>query len=121
MKNDLVYLAWNDIKENKKYIVGKLYKKENQYYFEYVTKNIDEAKNKGFTLLVSFPDEKKVYKKNHLFATFSSRLPDKRRPDITKILETYQMSNYDEFELLKRSGAKLPIDNYEFVVLDKTI
>ena len=27
----------------------------------------------------------------------------------------YGMTEYDEFELLKRSGAKLPTDNYEFV------
>ena len=25
------------------------------------------------------------------------------------------MAEYDAFELLKRSGAKLPTDNYEFV------
>jgi len=28
---------------------------------------------------------------------------------------SYGMTEYDEFELLKRSGAKLPTDNYEFV------
>ena len=51
----------------------------------------------------------------HLFAVFGARLPDKRRPEIKEILETYGMTEYDEFELLKRSGAKLPTDNYEFV------
>ena len=37
------------------------------------------------------------------------------RPEIKEILETYGMTEYDAFELLKRSGAKLPTDNYEFV------
>lgn len=31
-----------------------------------------------------------------------------------EILTTYGMTEYDEFELLKRSGAKLPTDNCEF-------
>ena len=38
-----------------------------------------------------------------------------KRQQIKEILETYGMTEYDEFELLKRSGAKLPTDNYEFV------
>ncbi len=116
MMNDLVYLAWNDSKKNKKYIIAKLYKKKKIYHFEYITQNVEEAKKDGFNLLISFPDENKIYTNNRLFATFSSRLPDKRRPDINKILTTYQMEGYDEFELLKRSGAKLPTDNFEFVM-----
>ena len=39
--------------------------------------------------------------------------------DIDKILKTYQMKNYNEFELLKRSGAKLPTDNFEFIMPNK--
>lgn len=115
MMNNLVYLVWNDNKEKKKYVIGKLYKEEEQYYFEYITENVEEAKKNGFNLLISFPDENKIYTNNRLFATFSSRLPDKRRPDINKILTTYQLKKYDEFELLKRSGAKLPTDNFEFI------
>lgn len=32
------------------------------------------------------------------------------------ILKEYDMTEYDEFELLKRRGAKLLTDNYEFIV-----
>lgn len=42
------------------------------------------------------------------------RIKDKSKTK-KEILKTYGMTEYDEFELLKRSGAKLPIDNYEFV------
>lgn len=115
MNDDLVYLIWNDKENNEKYVVAKLYKKDNKYYFEYILNNVVEAKKKGFTLLISFPNENNIYTSNRLFASFSSRLPDKRRPDIEKILKTYNMTDYDEFELLKRSGAKLPTDNFEFV------
>ena len=50
-----------------------------------------------------------------LFPVFSSRLPDKKRKDIKKILEKYKLEEYDSYELLKRSGAKLPIDNLQFI------
>ncbi|MDY4079078.1 MAG: hypothetical protein SOY42_09910 [Clostridium sp.] len=32
-----------------------------------------------------------------------------------KILETYGMDKYDTFELLKKIGGKLPIDNFQFI------
>ncbi len=61
----------------------------------------------------------KEYKKNlivMIFAVFPSRLTEPSRPEIKEILATYGMTKYDDFELLKRSGAKLPTDNYEFVI-----
>ena len=42
-------------------------------------------------------------------------MPDPKRRDINDILQEYGLKAYDEFELLKRSGARLPIDSYEFV------
>ena len=56
-----------------------------------------------------------IYFCPHLFANFAARLPEPTRPEIEEILQTYDMEEYDAFELLKRSGAKLPTDNYEFV------
>ena len=85
------------------------------FYFKYIFDNVKEAQKDGFTLLVSFPDIHKTYYCPHLFAVFGARLPTKNRPEIDKILKEYGMSEYDEFELLKRSGAKLPRDSYEFV------
>ncbi|MBU3181659.1 hypothetical protein [Clostridium psychrophilum] len=45
-----------------------------------------------------------------MFPAFSSRLPDKRRKDVKEIL-----AKYDAFELLKKSGGKLPIDSLKFI------
>ena len=39
----------------------------------------------------------------------------KKRKDIDKILEKYDMKEYEPYQLLKRSGARLPIDNLFFV------
>lgn len=56
-----------------------------------------------------------MYKCEELFPVFSSRLPDRKRKDIKKILEKYGLKEYDSYQLLKRSGARLPIDNLQFV------
>lgn len=115
MERDLVYLVWKNQNSGKKYKVAMLYKENGKYFFKYILENVKEAKKEGFELLISFPRINEVYENSRLFAVFGARLPDKSRPEIAKILSEYGMSEYDEFELLKRSGAKLPIDNYEFV------
>ena len=115
MKQDLVYLVWKDVNTGNKYKVGMLYKENNMFYFRYVLENLKEAEKHGFHLLISFPNFNAIYFCPHLFANFASRLPDRNRPEIKKILKEYGMTEYDEFELLKRSGGKLPIDDYEFV------
>lgn len=115
MEKDLVYLVWKDINTGKKYKVAQLYKENNIFYFKYILDNVKEAQKNGFELLIAFPKINAIYENPQLFALFSTRLPEATRPEIDKILKEYGMTEYDEFELLKRSGAKLPIDNYEFV------
>ncbi len=114
MKKDLVYLVWTDIKTGNKYKVAELYKIDNEFYFRYILENVKEAQKNGFKLLIAFPQINALYDNPKLFAIFAARLPEPSRPEIKEILETYGMTEYDAFELLKRSGAKLPTDNYEF-------
>ena len=95
------------------YIVGQL-TKNSRYEFQYC----DEVKNAiedGFAPLLCFPDLNKQYEDEKLFSVFSSRLPDKKRKNIKDILKKYELEDYDEYALLKRSGARLPIDNLEFI------
>ncbi|MGM9977519.1 MAG: HipA N-terminal domain-containing protein [Clostridium sp.] len=114
-KNNMcLYLVWSDYITKEKFIVGKLYKNE-KYVFEYELEGVKKAEKKGFEPLVAFPNIYEKYESNVIFPAFSSRLPDKRRKDMKKILETYGMNKYDAFELLRKSGGKLPIDNFEFV------
>lgn len=116
MEKDIVYLVWTNKESKKSYKVAELYKENGKYYFKYILENVKEAEKDGFTLLIAFPQINALYDNPQLFAVFSSRLPESTRPEIKEILATYGMTEYDEFELLKRSGAKLPIDNYEFIV-----
>ena len=114
MERDILYLVWTDSNDNK-YKVAELYKEGGKFYFKYILENVKKAESNGFKLLVSFPNITATYENLELFPVFSTRLPDRRRPEIQKILDTYDMTEYDEFELLKRSTGKLPTDNYEFV------
>ena len=116
---DYLYLIWKDEKSRKQYIVAQL-SKNGQYEFEY-KHEVNEAQKHGFELLVTFPDTTTVYKNDILFPVFSSRLPDGKRKDIGNILKKHGLTEYDEYSLLKRSGARLPIDNLEFIdpILDK--
>lgn len=116
---DYIYLVWKEIETGRQYIVGQL-SKNGQFEFNYGFE-VKEAIEKGFKLLISFEEIDKVYKNDILFPVFSSRLPDKKRNGINKILLKYGMEEYDDYKLLKRSGARLPIDNLEFIdpILDE--
>ncbi|MFT5873889.1 MAG: hypothetical protein ACI8WT_002841 [Clostridium sp.] len=116
---DYIYLVWKEIETRRRYTVGQL-SKNGQFEFNYGFE-VKEAIEKGFKLLISFEDIDKVYKNDILFPVFSSRLPDRKRNGINKILLKYGMEEYDDYELLKRSGARLPIDNLEFIdpILDE--
>ncbi len=112
-EKDYLYLIWKSEKSRKQHIVGQLVK-NGIYEFKY-DKEIETAINDGFTPLLSFQNLQEVYKAKKLFPVFASRLPDKKRKDIQNILKKYGMEEYDEYTLLKRSGARLPIDNFEFI------
>lgn len=108
--NKIIYVYW--FNKQKKYLIGTIEKSED-YIFKYGYQ-IKQAIRNGFSLLVAFEDIDKVYHNNKLFITFSCRIPSEKRKDIKEILEKYNMEEYDEFELLAKAGARLPIDNLYF-------
>lgn len=112
-EKDCLYLIWKSEKSRKQYVIGQLVK-NGIYEFRY-DKEIETAINDGFTLLLPFQDLCQVYRNKKLFPVFASRLPDRKRKDIQNILKKYGMDEYDEYTLLKRSGTRLPIDNFEFI------
>lgn len=110
---DYLLLVWKDPKKKRRYIVGEL-SKNGQFEFAY-KHEVDEAIKAGFELLIAFPEITKIYTSDKLFPVFASRLPDPKRKGIEAILEKYGLTEYDSYTLLKRSGARLPIDNFEFI------
>ena len=111
---DYIYLVWKDHSTRQRYIVGEL-SRNGKYKFEYRIEDVNKAINNGFEPLIAFPSLDEVYESYDIFPAFSSILPDKRRKDIKEILAKYKLETYDAFELLKKSGGKLPTDSLEFI------
>lgn len=111
--HDYLFLIWKSEKSRRQYIIGML-SKNGQFEFRYCNE-VQQAIKDGFTPLINFPDISTIYYSDTLFAVFSSRLPDRKRKDIEKILQKYSLEEFDAYALLKRSGARLPIDNLEFI------
>lgn len=112
LNRNILYLIWKDPRSRSNYIIGKL-AREKTYTFEYCGE-YEKALELGWKLLDAFPYIKK-YESDTLFAAFSARLPDPKRRGIEEILKKYDLTEYDGYELLKRSTGKLPIDTYEFI------
>ena len=110
--NKYLYLIWKDPHTRRNFVIGKLFH-ENLYTFEYC-EDFREAEACGWSKFEVFSEEK-TYESEVLFPVFACRLPDKNRRDIEKILKKYGLDQYDEFELLRKSGARLPIDGYSFI------
>ena len=110
--NRYLYLIWKDPQTRRNFIIGKLCR-SNKYTFEYC-EEFGQAETYGWSKFDVFPIEQQ-YESETLFPVFASRLPDKSRRDIEKILKKYGLDQYDEFELLRKSGARLPIDGYSFI------
>ena len=81
---DYLYLIWKSNNGGRQYIIGQL-TKNGQYEFQYCNE-YEEAIKDGFKPLVSFENPKKIYTCTDLFPVFSSRLPDRKRKDMDKIL-----------------------------------
>ena len=93
---DYLYLIWKCALNRRQYIVGQL-TKNGHYEFQYCEK-IEDALKAGFTPLVSFEKLDTVYKSENLFPVFASRLPDRKRKDIDKILEKYGLERENKTE-----------------------
>ena len=109
--DDFLYVMWESPLSGKNYVIGKLTRADG-FSFEY-TGDYEVAKLDGWTMIQTFPETKTYYSKD-LFPAFSRRLPDKKRRNITQVLNKYGLEKYDGYELLKKSGGKLPIDTYSF-------
>lgn len=110
---DYLYLIWKHPDTRRQYMVGIL-SKNGVFEFEYGLE-LAEAQKEGFNGIEAFKDYSKKYESEKLFPVFASRLPDKKRRDISAILQRYNLEEYDEYMLLKNSGARLPIDTFEFI------
>ena len=80
-------LAWREPKNREWLVVGKLWFKNNKYYFGY-TKGVKKALNSNnFILFGSMQDIEQIYISDEIFPIFKNRLFQKNRPEYKNYLE----------------------------------
>ena len=104
-------LFWSDADENK-YLLGRLYKEEDYYYFEINEDGLKMALRQGCFGIGKINILEKTNKSKELFDFFKNRIPKEDNPDIESFLESIGLEEYNEFEILKRTGARLLTDRY---------
>lgn len=105
-------LNWHCRDTDEDIVVGILEYIDDGYEFSY-SDSVRYAIKRGFYGLVTFENCGTLYRSKNLFPVFKNRLPDKKRKDIESILNRYNLTEYDEYELLKQ-GTKLPVDDLSF-------
>ena len=106
--DDELLLVWKDPETRNRFVIGRLWKNDNGYYFEYIRENekergsVDSAIRFGYEPFKRFSDLSKIYHSAALFIPFLNRLPVKERKN-------------NPFELLKKTGGKLNTDTLEFM------
>lgn len=115
MKREL-WLIWKSPISRRRYKIGTLTKEDNNYSFNYVNPEIDEAVLEGFKYFPGFENLEKTYKSDTLFPNILTRLPNKTRPDYLEILNYYNLEkDSDDFDILTSTRGRTLTDNYEFV------
>ncbi len=107
----MLKLYWMDTKDNK-YILGDLYKDNDQYVFEINQQGLKEATNNG---CFGIGELNLLYSKHvsdTLFDFFKRRIPSENDVNINEILAELQMDKYDEMELLRRTKGQMFTDRY---------
>lgn len=113
-----LYLKWVNYKTGKKYVIGALCrdKKNSKYYFKLSEDYINKAKKCGFsTAVLPFSDVNRIYESDVLFPLFRIRVPKIENYDedaLEMLLEEYDMTEFDEFEFLKKTKGELMTDYF---------
>lgn len=86
------------------------------YAFEYAPlEELREAHDAGFQGIAGLPMVRgESIRSQHLFATFSQRIPSPQRPDFSRLMTEWGVDDpSDKFQILARSGGLLLTDHLE--------
>lgn len=109
-----IWMIWKN-EQGQAFKVGELSKRTEKYYFKYDVEGVKKAEADGFSTLPCFPIVDAKYFSEELFRSFVKRLPYHGEKDITSVLKEYNLEEYDDLELLEKSGGKMSTDSFEFV------
>ncbi|MFF5996031.1 HIRAN domain-containing protein [Lysinibacillus sp. KU-BSD001] len=119
-KHQSLWLVWQNSETRLNYHIGTLSFTDNQYEFSYTwqsegVQKVRGALDNGYILHPSFPDLKKNYVSNKLFAAFDRRLPSDIRSDFEQILDEFHLKKEStKMDLLEQTRGKLATDFYSF-------
>lgn len=112
-----LYLKWKDYVNGSEYYLGALIRdrKNDMYYFKIDDKEINKAVMVGFNIasLPFMPN--KIYKGKVLFSFFKIRVPkieELSEEQLEKILNKYNMTEFDEFDYLRKTKGKIMTDSF---------
>jgi len=113
-----IYLVWQPEKHMSRYVVGEFLKRQDSsYVFRYIHgKDLDDARDFGFSGYPGMPDFSKEYSKG-VIDIFGRRIPERTSPAFKELLEYWAVDDpkIGDFELICISGAKTPVDLFEFI------
>jgi len=112
---NVILVYWQDPEKRQRHKVGIITRENKESYTFSYSEEAARLRNEGFEEIFPFTDMNLVYRSDRLFSAFTCRLPEKRRPDIQKVLDKYNILEYDEFDLLRKSGGRSPLDTLEFI------
>lgn len=104
-------LKWKDYKDII-YTIGLLTYDKGKYYFRVNEKEYKSALDNGCEEAGYINLDKKYYVSDELFPFFQDRIPNKNRKDIKEILDKFNLSEYDEMMLLKKTKGMLITDRF---------
>lgn len=105
----VLLVKWRDT------VIGILLKEQELgFFFKYYREGMKAAKEQGFSYLIGFRDQRKVYTSKQLFPVFQSRVPTKQRRDLERKLDIAGLEQYDEFSYLAATGGRLNTDSISF-------
>ncbi|RYG00049.1 MAG: hypothetical protein EOO07_35970 [Chitinophagaceae bacterium] len=113
-----IYLSWREGQGKRRHIVGVIKKNVTSgVRFLYFSKNVETAKQDGFSPYTEFPDVDKVYT-DKVLEVFGQRIIKSERSDISDFLDFWEIDpKYidDKYYLLAHTQGLSPSDNFEFL------
>lgn len=113
-----IYLIWRPGRGNKRFPVGVIKKNiSTGISFQYIQKNVLEAKKLGFVHYEGFPDLQRKYNEN-VIEIFGQRIIKSERNDAKDFYNFWGVDPKlvdDKFYMLAYTQGLLPTDNYEFL------
>lgn len=103
-----LFLAWQDPDERRWFTIGRLDQKNGTYVFRY-TKGAEEAQDRGFSPIVSFPDLYRMYESEEIFPLFANQVLSRSRPEFDDFVDWLSLpkDEADPVAILARTGEQI--------------